>query len=150
MGLANGFENAFMRLHQSLYVRTDGRVGHGMLVAVPSLLLRTTGRRSGVERTTALVYARDGEDYVLVASNGARDVSPGWYFNLCADPRVELQVRRKRIPGVARAVNKGDADYERLWRLVNDANKGRYDGYQKKTARPIPLVSVHTEQGPDD
>jgi deazaflavin-dependent oxidoreductase (nitroreductase family) len=90
MGLVTGFESAFMRLHQSLYVRTDGRVGHGMLVAVPSLLLRTAGRRSGVERTTALVYAGDGEDYVLVASNGARDVSPGWYFNLCADPRVEL------------------------------------------------------------
>jgi len=145
MSIGNAFENGFMQLHQALYVRTDGRVGHGMLGGVPSLLLRTTGRRSGVERTTALVYARDGEGYVLVASNGAKDVSPGWYFNLVANPRVELQVRRTRSPGVARAVNRGDPDYDRLWRLVNDGNKGRYDGYQTKTTRPIPLVVVRPD-----
>lgn len=131
-----------MRFHQSLYVRTDGRVGHGMLVTVPSLLLRTAGRRSGARRTTALAYARDGDNYVVVASNSAKDVSPGWYFNLCANPQVELQVRRKRIPGAAEAVNRGDPEYDRLWRLVNEANKGRYDEYQKKTTRPIPLIVV--------
>jgi F420H(2)-dependent quinone reductase len=142
MGLVTAFENGFMRFHQSVYIRTDGRIGHGMLVVVPSLLLRTTGRRSGSQRTTALVYAMDGDNYVLVASNGARTQSPGWYFNLCAKPDVELQIRRKRIAGMADAVNKGDAEYARLWRLVNDANKGRYDDYQLKTTRPIPLVVV--------
>ena len=145
MGLVDRFEAAYMRLHGSLYVRTDGRVGHGMLVTVPSLLLRTTGRRSGAPRTTALSYARDGDDYVLVASNGARPNSPGWYFNLSADPRVELQVGRRRFSAVARTVGKGEPDYERLWRVVNAANHGRYDAYQARTARAIPLVVVHPE-----
>ncbi len=142
MGLVTGLEMAYMRLHQSVYVWTDGRVGHGMLVVVPSLLLRTTGRLSGMQRTTALAYARDGGDYVLVASNSAKARSPGWYFNLCADPEVQIQVGRKRLAGVARSVSKGDPDYNRLWRLVNDNNKGRYDEYQRQTARTIPLVVV--------
>jgi deazaflavin-dependent oxidoreductase (nitroreductase family) len=131
-----------MRLHKAVYIRTDGRVGHGMLVVVPSLLLRTTGRRSGGQRTTALSYARDGEDYLLVASNNAKDQSPGWYFNICANPQVGIQVRREHLPGVARAVHKGDPDYARLWRLANDNNSGRYDAYQRRTDRAIPLVVV--------
>ena len=129
----------FVRFHRFVYVRTDGRVGHGMSGA-PSLILRTKGRRSGVARTNVIVYAGDGDDYVLVASNFGGEHSPGWYFNVSADPHVEVQVRRKRIECVAAAVNKGDAEYDRLWQLVNDANKDRYDAYQKRTARSIPLV----------
>jgi len=144
MGLATAFEDAYMRLHKAVYVRTDGRVGHGMLVVVPSLLLRTTGRRSGGRRTTALSYARDGEDYLLVASNSAKEQSPGWYFNVCANPEVEIQVRRRRMPGVARAIQKGEPDYDRLWRLANNNNRGRYDEYQRTTARAIPLVVIRT------
>jgi deazaflavin-dependent oxidoreductase (nitroreductase family) len=124
-----------------VYVRTDGRLGHGM-TGVPALLLRTTGRRSGLARTNVLVYARDGEGYVVTASNFGREQSPGWYFNLCAKPLVELQVRRKRIRGMTKVVNRGDPEYDRLWRLMNQANKRRYDEYQKKTTRPIPLVLV--------
>jgi len=142
VGLATRFENVFMRLHQSLYVRSDGRVGHGMLVVVPSLLLRTTGRRTGTRRTTALAYARDGDNYVVVASNRARQQSPSWYLNVRANPEVELQVGRARLPGIAQAVHKGESDYDRLWRLVNAANKGRYDEYQSKTTRSIALVVV--------
>src|ERR1035437_4262358 len=131
-----------MRFHKAGYVRTDGRVGRRMLVTVPSLLLRTTGHRTGAQRTAALSYARDGGDYVLVASNNGLDVAPGWYFNLCAAPRVEVQVGRKHIPAIALAVNVGEPDYDRLWRLVNDNNRGRYYEYRRKTARPIPVVVV--------
>jgi len=113
MSLSTRFETVYMRLHQSLYVRSDGRVGHGLLVVVPSLLLRTTGRRTGTQRTSALAYARDGDSYVLVASNGAKEQSPAWYFNLCANPKVELQVGRARLPGIAQAVHKGEPDQER-------------------------------------
>lgn len=60
-----------LRVHEALYKRTDGRLGHHML-GVPALLLRTTGRRSGVVRTNGLVYARDGDDYLVVASNHDR------------------------------------------------------------------------------
>ena len=141
MRLQRRFEAWFVGFHRFVYVRTDGRVGHGMS-GVPALILRTKGRRSGRPRTNVIVYARDGDDYVLVASNFGGEHSPAWYFNVSADPHVEVQVRRKRIEGVATAVNKGDPEYDRLWRLVNDANKGRYDVYQKKTARLIPLVVV--------
>ena len=141
MWILRRLEAWFVRFHRFVYVRTDGRVGHGMS-GVPALILRTKGRRSGQPRTNVIVYARDGDGYVLVASNFGGEHSPGWYFNVTADPHVEVQVGRKRIEGAAVAVNKGDPDYERLWRLVNDANKGRYDEYQKRTERSIPLVVV--------
>lgn len=64
-----GVTSQVLRFHEQLYKRTDGRVGHHM-VGVPTLLLRTTGRRSGATRTNGLVYARDGDDYLVVASNG--------------------------------------------------------------------------------
>jgi F420H(2)-dependent quinone reductase len=130
-----------LNLHQQLYERTDGRIGHKM-IGVPSLLLRTTGRKTGQQRTSALVYAKDGQDYVLVASNGGSDRPPGWLFNIEARADVEIQVGRKRSPATARIVAASDADYSRLWKLVNERNHGRYDRYQTQTQRPIPLVAV--------
>jgi F420H(2)-dependent quinone reductase len=112
------------------------------MIGVPTLLLRSTGRRSGAQRCNALVYAKDGADYVLVASNGGSDRGPGWLFNVRAKPEVEVQVARSRIAGTARILDREDEDYARLWRLVNNNNHGRYDAYQAKTARQIPLVVV--------
>jgi len=128
-----------LRLHQKLYELSDGRVGHHM-IGVPCLLMRSTGRRTGAERCNALVYAEDGGEYVLVASKGGADQAPGWYFNVRANPDVEIQIGRERRRAVARTVERGEPDYERLWRLVNDNNHNRYEGYQKQTERPIPLV----------
>jgi deazaflavin-dependent oxidoreductase (nitroreductase family) len=128
-----------LEVHQLLYERSDGRVGHHML-GTPTLLLRTTGRRSGARRTNALVYLADDGSYVVVASKGGDDRPPAWLLNLTADPNVEVQLGRERRPATARVLEKADPDYERLWRLVNENNGGRYDGYQAKTARPIPLI----------
>jgi deazaflavin-dependent oxidoreductase (nitroreductase family) len=130
-----------LRLHEQIYRRTDGRAGHRML-GVPTLLLRTTGRRSGATRTNALVYARDGDDYLVVASNGGADRHPGWLHNLRADPEVEIQISRKRVKRRARIVERSDPDYDRLWDVVNENNRDRYRGYQRKTARPIPVVAI--------
>ena len=141
MSLAATIQGSFLRLHQSLYERTNGRVGHRM-IGVPTLLLRTTGRRTAMQRTNALVYARDGDQYVLVASNGGDDRPPGWLFNVRAKPEVEIQLAQTKMAGTARVLEPGDHDYERLWRLVNDNNHHRYDGYQSKTSRPIPLIVV--------
>jgi deazaflavin-dependent oxidoreductase (nitroreductase family) len=137
---------AFLHLHQAIYERTDGRIGH-RLVGIPSLILRTTGRRSGLTRTAVLAYGRDGDGYVVVASNGGQDRPPAWLHNVRANPEVEIQVGRRRAAGRARIVEAGDPDYPRLWRLVNQVNGGRYDGYQRRTARPIALV-VLTEIAP--
>lgn len=144
MPLATSLMTSFLHLHQALYERTDGRLGH-RLIGVPSLILRTTGRRSGATRAAVLAYGRDGDGYVVVASNGGQDEPPAWLHNLRANPSVGIQVGRRRSPGQARIVDAGEPDYPRLWALVNGMNSGRYDGYQRLTARPIALV-VLTEQ----
>jgi len=130
-----------LRLHEQLYKRTDGRVGHHM-IGVPTLLLTTTGRRSGATRTNGLVYASDGDDYLVVASNGGADRHPAWLHNLRANPDVEVQVGRERRKGTARIVEPSDPSYEGLWQIVNANNRDRYSAYQKQTSRPIPVVVV--------
>jgi F420H(2)-dependent quinone reductase len=130
-----------LSVHQWLYSRSGGRIGH-RLIGVPSLLLRSTGRKSGMFRTSALVYARDGDSYLLVASNGGADRPPGWLFNIQAQPKVEIRVGTVTMSATAAVVNAGDAGYPRLWQAVNDNNRGRYDRYQAKTSRPIPVVVV--------
>jgi deazaflavin-dependent oxidoreductase (nitroreductase family) len=130
-----------LRVHEKIYKGTDGRIGHKM-IGVPTLLLRTTGRRSGVTRTNALVYARDGADYLVVASNGGADKPPAWLHNLRAQPDVEVQVGRERQKATARILEPSDPDYDRLWKVVNENNKDRYNGYKKMTDRPIPVVAI--------
>ena len=130
-----------LRVHEAIYKRTDGRLGHRM-IGVPSLLLRTTGRRSGATRTNGLVYARDGDDYLVVPSNGGADQAPGWLYNVRADPQVEIQVGRERRRGTARVVEGSEPDFDRLWRVVNENNRDRYNAYQKQTERPIPVVAI--------
>jgi F420H(2)-dependent quinone reductase len=130
-----------LKVHEQIYKATDGRLGHHM-IGVPTLLMDTTGRRSGVTRTNALVYARDGEDYLLVASNGGSDSPPAWLHNVRANPDVEIQIARQRRKGTARVVESSDPDYGRLWEIVNQNNRDRYTAYQKQTSRAIPVVVV--------
>ena len=126
-------------MHEKVYVASDGRIGHKVL-GVPCLLLRTTGRRSGATRTNGLVYAPDGGDYLVVASNGGADRGPSWLHNLRANPEVEIQIGRERRPATARVVDSSDPDYARLWQIVNENNRDRYSEYQQKTARQIPVI----------
>jgi deazaflavin-dependent oxidoreductase (nitroreductase family) len=128
-----------LRLHQKVYELTDGRVGHRM-IGVPTLLLRTTGRRSGAVRTNGLVYAPDGDDYLVVASNGGADRPPAWLHNVRASPDVEVQIGRERQQGTARIVEPSDPGYDRLWKIVNENNRDRYTAYQQQTTRPIPVI----------
>lgn len=130
-----------LRLHERLYKATDGRIGHRM-IGVPTLLLRTTGRRSGVTRTNALVYARDRADYLVVASNGGGDRDPAWLHNLRANPAVEVQIERRRHQATSRVLGPSDPDYERLWKIVNEKNRDRYSAYQKQTSRQIPIAVI--------
>jgi deazaflavin-dependent oxidoreductase (nitroreductase family) len=128
-----------LRAHAAIYQRTDGLVGHRLL-GVPTLLLHTTGRRSGRPRTNALVYARDDGAYLVVPSKGGADQAPGWLHNVRAQPAVEIQIGRKRQPATATVVERDDPRFAQLWKAVNDNNAGRYDQYQSQTARPIPVV----------
>lgn len=109
---------------------------------MPTLLLRTTGRRSGEVRTSSLVYAPDGDDYLLVASKGGADEPPAWLLNLEAEPAVEIQIGRRCQKGRSQVVTPSDPDYARLWKIVNAENSDRYSAYQEATSRPIPVVVV--------
>jgi deazaflavin-dependent oxidoreductase (nitroreductase family) len=77
-----------------------------------------------------------------VASKGGAPAPPAWFLNLQSNPEVEVQIARRRIPCSATVIGHDDPDFARLWKLVNDHNSGRYDEYQRKTDRPIPLVAL--------
>lgn len=138
----------YLRLHQFVYRQTRGIVGRHA-GGHRALLLTTRGRRSGRDHTVALIYARNGKDLVVVASNGGSDRHPAWYWNITADPKVDVQTGRKRFPAVARVPS--GQECAALWSLVNRKNrglaplmhpgaKGRYDAYQRHTDRQIPMV----------
>lgn len=126
-----------LSVHQWLYEATDGRIG-ASLGGRPMLLLRTVGRRTRAPRTAALLYVRDGDAYAVIASKGGAPQHPGWFHNLIAQPNVEIQVGRTRIPVRARVVE-GD-ERARIWSRADDVNQGQYDVYQSRTKRPIPVV----------
>jgi deazaflavin-dependent oxidoreductase (nitroreductase family) len=144
MSIADTLFTTTLRVHEFLYVRSDGLIGHRVL-GVPTLLLRTTGRRSGRTRTNALVYASDGERYLVVPSNGGADRAPGWLHNLRAQPSVEVQTGRRRRKATASVIEPGDPEFSGLWKVVNDNNGNRYDAYQRRTKRPIPVVALQPE-----
>ncbi len=125
-----------LRIYQWMYEKTDGRFT--WLGGLPVLLLRTTGRKTGEERTAALVYLRDGGNLVVVASRGGSDHPPRWLLNLQAHPDVEVQIGRQRQRMHARVADAQER--ARLWPLVNQNNANRYEAYQAKTKRQIPVV----------
>lgn len=125
--------------HVRRYQETDGEVGY-LWNGAPTLLLSTTGRKTGQRRTTPLICARDGEDYLVVASMGGAPNHPAWYLNLTANPEVEIQDRAERMTAVASTAS--GADKPRLWKLVTDVWPN-YDVYQSRTERNIPVVVLH-------
>jgi deazaflavin-dependent oxidoreductase (nitroreductase family) len=118
--------------------------GHEWRPGVHTLLLTTTGRRTGARRRTPLIYGRDGDNYVVVGSVGGSAKHPAWYLNLSADPHVEVLVGTEEFPAVARTAE-GD-ERERLWEAMQEIWP-YYAGYQQKTKREIPVV-VLTPVGP--
>jgi deazaflavin-dependent oxidoreductase (nitroreductase family) len=122
--------------HIQQYVETDGAKGHHYQ-GYDSLLLTTRGRRSGDLRRTALFYGKDGDRYLLVASNGGSPTHPAWYLNLAAHPEVELQVGADRFAAMASTAS-GD-ERARLFELMASIFLP-YNEYQAKAGREIPVV----------
>jgi deazaflavin-dependent oxidoreductase (nitroreductase family) len=122
--------------HVERYRATDGEEGHDWQ-STQTLLLTTTGRRSGERRTTPLIYARQGDAYTVIASNGGSDAPPAWYLNLAENPEVEVQVRGDRFP--ARARTAAADEKPEMWRRMV-AEWPAYDEYQRKTDREIPVI----------
>lgn len=125
----------FGQEHVERYRETDGEEGHEWQ-GTTVLLLTTTGRLSGAERTAALIYQRYGDDYLVVASNGG-GAAPGWFLNLQADPVVSVQIKSDHLTARARVAT--DEEMPALWRIMT-ATGVPYDAFQAKTDRRIPVV----------
>jgi deazaflavin-dependent oxidoreductase (nitroreductase family) len=141
-GLADTAMMTFVRVHDAVYQRSNGWIGHRIPGAPNSLLLHTVGAKTGLPRTNSLSYAKDGDAYLVVASNGGDRRAPGWYHNLKADPAVQINIGPRRFPVTAQAVLPDDPEYARLWRIVNANNANRYEAYQARTSRPIPVIRL--------
>ena len=128
----------WVRSHIRTYVESEGQKGHRWR-GLPTLLLTTRGRNSGKLRRTALIYGRDGKNYLLVASDGGAPDHPSWYLNLAENPAVELQAGADKF--AARARTAAPKEKARLWKLMIKIYP-TYDKYQAKAGRDIPLVIV--------
>lgn len=130
-------ESLFGDEHVRRYRETGGKVGHIWRKGSTILLLTTTGRTTGERRTVPLIYAQDGDRYVIVASKGGAPEHPGWYLNLEKTPEVELQVKEEVF--MARARTTTGEERARLWRKANEVWPD-YDQYATRTDREIPVV----------
>ena len=130
--------------HIRRYVETDGEEGHRWR-GVTTLLLTTRGRKSGKLRRTALIYGRDGERYLVVASQGGADWHPNWYLNLDANPDVQVQVGAERFPARARTATADEKPG--LWGIMTSIWPD-YDTYQARCARDIPVVILERTSAP--
>lgn len=127
----------FGQEHVDRYVATDGAEGHEWAGGTRTLLLTTTGRKSGQQRVTPLIYGRDGDDYLVVASRGGHPQPPAWYLNLSDNPEVQVQVGAEKF--AARARTASPEEKARLWQTMT-AEWPQYEEYQRKTDRVIPVV----------
>ena len=125
------------KLNAFVYRSTGGRVFNTWLRGAPIMLLTTTGRKSGRQRTAPLLYLEDGDRVVIVASQGGMSTHPAWYFNLEANPACEVQIgNSKRRMRSRRATDDEKADYwPRLTSMYRD-----FDDYQARTERNIPVL----------
>lgn len=126
-------------VHVSLYRATGGRIGRRTRGG-DVLLLTVTGRKSGRRYTWPLIYVRDGDAFVVVASNGGVDREPAWWLNLMSMPQGTVQVGRDVVDVRAEKVT-GD-ERSRLWRTLNEVLDGGYDGYQRGVRREIAVVRL--------
>ncbi|MFD3484262.1 nitroreductase family deazaflavin-dependent oxidoreductase [Streptomyces sp. NPDC058665] len=127
----------FGKEHVKRYQETDGEVGHIWENGTTTLILTTTGRKSGEQRSTPLIYRDHGDDVMVVASHGGADLDPQWYRNIQADPEVRVQVKGDRF--IARARTATAEERPELWRRMAEVWPA-YDEYETKTDREIPVV----------
>jgi deazaflavin-dependent oxidoreductase (nitroreductase family) len=123
--------------HVRSYRETDGDLGHDWKKGTSILLLTTTGRKSGEQRTTPLIYGTSGDAFVVVASKGGSPDPPDWYVNLSENPEVEVQVLDDRFRARARTATAEEKP--ELWEQMV-GHWPDYDEYQRRTDREIPVV----------
>jgi deazaflavin-dependent oxidoreductase (nitroreductase family) len=130
-------QDLFGQEHVRAYRQTDGEQGYHWRGGTTILLLTTTGRVSGVEHTTPLIFRQVDDTWVVIASKGGSPDHPDWYKNLERNPDANVQVKSQRAPVRARAAR--GAERARLWQLMTEVWPA-YDEYQDRTDREIPVV----------
>ena len=123
--------------HVQRYLETNGEDGYYWRNGTTTLLLFTKGRKTGQERTHALIFRPHGDVYLVVASKGGADEPPAWFVNLQADPLVEVQIKGERF--AARAREATAEEKPAMWAEMVEVWPD-YANYQTKTKRPIPVV----------
>lgn len=128
-----------MALHTRLYRATGGRIGYHLpWMDPPFLLLDHVGAKSGKKRTSPLLFFRDGDHVVVIASKGGFPKHPAWYHNLVANPDTTVQIRSDVLPMHARVAN--PEERERLWPRAIETY-GTFREYQARSSgREIPVV----------
>jgi deazaflavin-dependent oxidoreductase (nitroreductase family) len=134
--------------HVALYLKTDGAEGDVVdfgpgMSEVPCLLLQTTGRKSHAAQTTPLIYGKDGNGFVIVASKGGAPEHPAWFLNLRDNSEVRFQVANKKYRGIARSA--ASPERERLYAMMTKIFPP-YRDYQAKTEREIPVVVLEPKE----
>lgn len=124
--------------HMNRYLETDGEDGH-IWRGVPTLLLTTLGRSSGEQRMLPLIYGKDGDDHIIIASKGGHADHPAWFLNLEASKGVSVQVAADKFSATAEVVE--GADRARIWDMMAEIFPP-YNDYQQKTDRLIPVVRL--------
>lgn len=133
----------WMKHHLARYLATDGEEGYlwdaglGGGEVVPTLLLTTTGRKSGEPFTLPLIFCRTDNGYAVIASKGGSPAHPSWYLNLQANPEVDVQVKADKFRARARTV--GADERTALWKKMVEIYPP-YERYQASTDRQIPVV----------
>jgi deazaflavin-dependent oxidoreductase (nitroreductase family) len=110
---------------------------------VPTLLLITTGRRSGQARHSPLIYMKAGDGFCIIASKGGYPSHPDWYLNIAANPLCDIRVGANEYRVKAR-VTEGD-EREDLWRRMA-AVYAPFDQYRARTDRDIPVIKLDQVQ----
>lgn len=134
--------------HLDAYLKTGGKIGHLVDFTpeggpeTPCLILQTTGRKSGKPLTLPLIYGKDGQNFVVVASKGGAPAHPGWFLNLEANPEVKFQVVDAKYRGRAKIA--AGAERKRLFDMMAKIYPPYID-YQKKTQREIPVILLEPE-----
>ena len=126
-----------MRLHPKVYRATGGRIGRRLPGLPPLLILDHIGAKSGVERSSVIGYVADGENILLVASQGGNPKNPAWFHNLKANPDARIQIGRELREVQARVAGPGER--EELWAKASSAWPV-FQRYQEQTDRVIPIL----------
>jgi F420H(2)-dependent quinone reductase len=141
MAGTSSFVKMFLKAHAAIYRLTGGKIG-GKIANNSVLLLTTTGRKSKEKRTMPLGYFKDGDNFIITASNSGAANNPAWYFNLKSDPHAVIEVGRDKLNVTAEQAD--PEQKKRLWaKLISIAPS--YDRYTQKTTRDIPMMILHPE-----